>query len=84
MKKVFRIVLLSLFIISLCACAAPEPEIAPEYSGTSESGLDLDGFSVLWGWTDGAGLSDGSNFGFVEGTPNSDLLLEHKKILKTS
>ncbi|MBR5721466.1 MAG: extracellular solute-binding protein [Clostridia bacterium] len=51
----------------------------PEFEEMSSSGYDLGGYNILWGWTDGAGLDNDSNFGFIEGTPNSDLLLEHKK-----
>ncbi len=79
MKKAIGIILCLIFVFSVCSCAAPEAETVPEFEEMSSSGYDLGGYSVLWGWTDGAGLDNDSNFGFIEGTPNSDLLLEHKK-----
>ena len=79
MKKTLRIIFCLLFAVSVCACAAPEPETVPEFEDLSSSGYDLGGYSILWGWTDAAGLDNDSNFGFIEGTPNSDLMLEHKK-----
>jgi len=79
MKKILSIILLALLVYSFSACSASEPEIVPEYESVIDSGIDLDGFEVLWGWTDGAGLDNDSNFGFIEGTPHSDMLTEHKK-----
>ena len=84
MKRVIIIAVCIMFLLSICACAVPEPEIVPEYDETAFSGINLDGYNILWGWTDAAGLNNDSNFGFIEGTPRSDMMIEHKKKVETA
>ena len=80
MQKPVKILSLLLIIVFLfTACQAAEEEIVPEFI-TETDGSDLDGTTVVWGFSMSVYTEDTENtFGYIPGTVFADTANERKK-----
>lgn len=83
MKRIPKILALMLSIVFVsCSCQGSEPEIIPEYSVDS-SGMDLDGFTLKWGFAKSGNDDEENCFGFIPGTSFADIALDRMKEIQS-
>lgn len=84
MKTTVRLIsLLLVVLLVLCSCQSSEPEIIPEYS-SDRVGIDLDGYTLKWGWAKSGNDNDDNVFGYIPGTALADTALERMKEIQSS
>ena len=84
MKTTVRLIsLLLVVLLVLCSCQSSEPEIIPEYS-SDRVGIDLDGYTLKWGWAKSGNDNDDNIFGYIPGTALADTALERMKEIQNS
>ena len=84
MKTTIRLIsLLLVVLLVLCSCQSSEPEIIPEYS-SDRVGIDLDGYTLKWGWAKSGNDNDDNVFGYIPGTALADTALERMKEIQSS
>lgn len=73
MRNSFKLLsLLLAFLFVLCSCSSSAPEIAPEYTASDSTTVDLDGYVAKWGFASG----DDKVFGYIADTLIADEALK--------